>query len=416
MMSSQSAADGPSAMPDIPWIISVDDHVVEPPHIFDGRLPKHLQDRAPRVKRGIIDFGKAPGTEKDLVLSETGLAGDYWVYEGKNMPLFRHSAAAGVPPEEVDRGPVTFEDMRAGCYDPKARLDDMDVNHVEASLCFPTMPRFCGQTFLEAADKDLGLACVRAYNDWMVEEWSGSSGGRLIPLCLIPLWDPELAAQEVHRNADRGVHAVAFSEIPPFLGLPSVHDKNHYWDPFFRACAETTTTVCMHIGSSSRFFHTSDDAPSAVGFTLTFNNAMGSLADFIFSGTLVRHPDLKLAYSEAQIGWLPYVLERADKVWDHYALAAGIEGLLPEPPSTYFHRSVYGCFVDDEHGLQSLDEVGVDNVTFEVDYPHGDSTWPNTKKVAEHMFAGLDDETIYKIIRGNAIKMLSLDFDQDRRN
>ena len=113
----------------------------------------------------------------------------------------------------------------------------MDANHIEAALCFPTFPRFCGQTFTEAKDKELGLLCVKAYNDWMVEEWCGDSGGRLIPLCLIPLWDAELAAAEVRRNAERGVRAVCFSEIPPFLGLPSVHDPDHYWDPFFRACS-----------------------------------------------------------------------------------------------------------------------------------------------------------------------------------
>ena len=124
----------------------------------------------------------------------------------------------------------------------------MDANHIEAALCFPTFPRFCGQTFTEAKDKELGLLCVKAYNDWMVEEWCGDSGGRLIPLCLIPLWDAELAAAEVRRNAERGVRAVCFSEIPPFLGLPSVHDPDHYWDPFFRACAETKTIVNMHIG------------------------------------------------------------------------------------------------------------------------------------------------------------------------
>jgi predicted TIM-barrel fold metal-dependent hydrolase len=100
----------------------------------------------------------------------------------------------------------------------------MDVNHVQSALCFPTFPRFCGQTFTEAKDRELGLLSVRAYNDWMVEEWCGPAArGRLIPLTLIPLWDAELAAQEVRRNASRGVRAVAFSEIPPHLGLPSVH-------------------------------------------------------------------------------------------------------------------------------------------------------------------------------------------------
>ncbi|HWE55742.1 MAG TPA: amidohydrolase family protein [Acidimicrobiales bacterium] len=399
---------------DLPLIISVDDHVVEPPHMFEGRLPKRLQERAPRVERGLLGAGLTPQTSKQLVLRDDGDPGDYWVYEGKSMPLFRHSAASGLDRNDIDRGPVTFEAMRPGCYDPAARLLDMDLNHVEASLCFPTMPRFCGQTFYEADDKELGLACVRAFNDWMVDEWCGASGGRLIPLCLIPLWDPDMAAAEVRRNAARGVHAVAFSEIPPFLGLPSVHDASRHWDPFLAACAETDTTVCMHIGSATKLFTTSDDAPSAVAFTLTFNNAMASLADFLFSGTLARFPQLKLAYSEAQIGWLPYVLERADDVWGRYGKAGGITAVLDQPPSEYFRRQVYGCFFKDQHGLDSLDRIGADNITFETDYPHGDSTWPDTKAVAEEMFASLDDETVYKIVRGNAIRMLSLDFDRER--
>jgi predicted TIM-barrel fold metal-dependent hydrolase len=141
---------------------------------------------------------------------------------------------------------------------------------------------------------------------------------------------------------------------------------------------------------------------------------MASLTDFLFSGVLQRHPDLILAYSEAQIGWLPYCLERADNVWEQYALAGGIKGLLDEPPSAYFRRQVYGCFFNDLHGLKALDEIGVDNVTFETDYPHGDSTWPNTRAIAEAMCASLDEETVYKLMRGNAIKMLSLDLDRDR--
>jgi len=297
--------------------------------------------------------------------------------------------------------------MRPGCYEPKARLEDMDINHVEASLCFPSFPRFCGQTFTEAKDRDLGLACLKAYNDWMVEEWCGDSGGRLIPLTIIPLWDADLAAAEVMRNAERGVKAVCFSEIPAHLGLPSIHSG--FWEPFFAACEETSTVINMHIGSSSRMPATSADAPTAVAATLSFGNAMASLTDFLFSGVLVKHPKLTLAYSEGQIGWLPYILERADDVWREHRAWGGVKDLIPEPPSTYFRRQVYGCFFRDRHGLASLEEIGVDNVTFETDYPHTDSTWPDTKALAEEMTQGLSDEVIYKIMRGNAIRMLGLD-------
>jgi predicted TIM-barrel fold metal-dependent hydrolase len=306
--------------------------------------------------------------------------------------------------------PITYDEMRPGCYDPKARLDDMDLNWTEASLSFPTFPRFCGQTFLEAKDRELALACVKAYNDWMVEEWCGDSGGRLIPLTLIPLWDADLAAAEVRRNADRGCHAVCFSEIPHHLGLPSVHTR--HWDPFFAACEETATTVCMHIGSSSKMPATSPDAPVAVTATLSFGNSMASLSDFLFSGILVRYPTIKLAYSEGQIGWLPYILERADDVWVDHRAWHEAKDLVPEPPSSYYYKHVFGCFFKDRHGLESLNRIGVDNVTFETDYPHTDSTWPHTKELATKMVEGLSDDVVYKIMRGNAIRMLSLDLDR----
>jgi predicted TIM-barrel fold metal-dependent hydrolase len=260
---------------------------------------------------------------------------------------------------------------------------------------------------MEAEDKELSDLCVKAYNDWMVEEWCGASNGRLIPLIIIQLWDAELAAAEVMRNAERGVHAVCFSEIPPYLGLPSIHTD--YWEPFFRACQETNTVICMHIGSSSKMPSTSTDAPAAVGSTLTFGNAMSSMTDWMFSGWLERLPDLKLAYSEGQIGWIPYILERADKVWEDNRAWGGVADQVPMPPSTYYYRQIYGCFFDDVHGLESLDKVGVDNTTFETDYPHSDSTWPHTLETAKKLMGHLPAETIYKIVRGNAIKMLSLD-------
>lgn len=167
--------------------------------------------------------------------------------------------------------------------------------------------------------------------------------------------------------------------------------------------------MSMHIGSSSKMPATSADAPPAVSAALSFNNAMASLCDFLFSGVLVRFPQLELAYSEGQIGWLPYVLERVDDVWEEHRAWGGVRDAIPEPPSAYFRRQVYGCFFRDVHGLESLHRIGVDRVTFETDYPHTDSTWPHTKKVAEEMFQGLDAETVYKITRGNAIRMLKLD-------
>jgi predicted TIM-barrel fold metal-dependent hydrolase len=395
-------------MEDFPKIISVDDHVIEPPGVWQDRLPARFKEAGPRSVRAPLAEMTFVGGNFTFAEGE-GRPCDWWYYEDKRIPTTRLSAAAGFDRDDVKITAITYEEMRPGCYDPKARLEDMDMNWTEASLAFPSFPRFCGQTFLESKDKELALLCVRAYNDWMVDEWCAGSGGRLIPLCLIPLWDANLAADEIRRNAARGVRAVCFSEIPPYLGLPSVHDPNGYWEPFVAACAETGTVICMHIGSSSRMPSTSADAPPAVGSTLTFGNAMSSMVDWLFSGLLVKYPTLKLAYSEGQIGWIPYILERADNVWHDNRAWGGVADRVPEPPSTYYYDHIYGCFFDDEHGLESLKRVGVDNITFETDYPHSDSTWPHTLETAKKLMGHLDRDVVEKIVRGNAIRMLELD-------
>ena len=388
----------------IPRIISVDDHVVEPPDLWQNRLPKKFLDRGPRIER-LKGREQGMGWVRD---PEGDVWADVWFYDDLVMPFSRLSAAIGLG--DLGFGVTTFDEIRPGCWIQSERLTDMTANHVEASVCFPnTLPRFAGQAFYERADKELALLCVQAYNDWMVDEWCGTSGGRLIPLTIVPLWDAQLAADEVRRTAERGVRAVCFSEIPPYLGLPSIHDKERYWDPFFAACAETGTVINMHIGSSSKMPSTSKDAPPAVGSTLTFANACFSLVDWLMCGAFVRFPDLKIAYSEGQIGWIPYVLERANTVWQENRAWGGVADQVPVPPSELFRDHVYGCFFDDAHGLRSIDEIGEDNITYETDYPHSDSTWPHSRKIAEEQMADLTDKQRWKVVRGNAIKMLGLD-------
>ncbi|MGE0795909.1 MAG: amidohydrolase family protein [Acidimicrobiia bacterium] len=394
---------------DLPWIVSTDDHVIEPPHVWRDWLPARFRDRGPRVaRRGIARIEwKGAAAYAEVFDDASPMKGDVWVYDGRAVYTpKRNIAAAGYPKESWTGDPVTYDQMRPGCYEPAARLADMDLNWVEASLCYPTLPRFCGQTFLEGPDKELGSACVTAYNDWLVDEWCGSSAGRLVPVCLVPLWDPVAAAAEVRRNAARGVRAVAFSEIPHHLGLPSVHTD--HWDPLFAACQETGTVVCMHIGSSSKMPATSPDAPPAVTATLAFGNSMASLVDFLFSGVLVRFPALQLSYAESQIGWLPYVLERVDDVWeDNQAWA--VTKHIPEPPSGYYHRNVSVSFFKDGTGVENLGRVNPDNVCYETDYPHGDTTWPGSKAAVTALLAGVDDDAVRKIVRGNAIRLFQLD-------
>ncbi|TVR26256.1 MAG: amidohydrolase [Ilumatobacter sp.] len=399
-------------MRELPKIISVDDHVIEPAGVWMDRLPAKYHDVGPRIVRAPVKEMSFIGGKFVAIPGDPGDPGDlvdWWFYEDLRRPLTRLDSAVGFDRDQVTLKGVTYDDMRKGSWSVPERLEDMDVNGVEASLCFPTFPRFCGQTFTEASDRELALLCVQAYNDWMVDEWCGESGGRLIPLIIVPLWDPVAAAAEVRRNAERGVHAVCFSEIPPNLGLPSIHDADGYWEPFFEACNETKTTINMHIGSGSKMPSTSPDAPAAVGSTLTFANCAFSMVDWLMSGVFTRHTDLKVAYSEGQIGWIPYILERADAVWHENRGWGGVADKVLEPPSDLFRRHMYGCFFDDAHGLRSIEQIGVDNVTYETDYPHSDSTWPLTVELARKQTADLPDDIVHKVLRGNAITMLHLD-------
>jgi len=393
-------------MDELPWIVSVDDHVIEPPHLWERWLPSRLRDAGPRVVRDGSSIRWVDGNQV-LEKGGDGPQTDWWVYEDLAWCHQMLNACAGYEESEWWMGPIGFDQMRRGCYDPVARVADMDLNHVGASVCFPTYPRFCGQLFAEREDRAVALACVRAYNDWMVEEWCGDSGGRLIPLCLVPLWDADLAAAEVRRNAARGVRAVAFSELPGKLGLPTIHDPGNYWEPMFRACAETGTAIFMHIGSGSHWITSSPDAPPAVTAALVFVTSVMALTDWLFSGALARHDGLRICFAEGQIGWIPYVLERADNLWKK-AVWGTPDNRLPAPPSSYMPQ-VYGCFFDDLAGLAARERIGIDQIAFETDYPHQDGTWPHTLDTVRDFAPQLDATELWKVLRANACALLDID-------
>jgi predicted TIM-barrel fold metal-dependent hydrolase len=391
------------------WLISVDDHVLEPPDLWQSRLPAKFRDVGPR-----------------LVTDDTG---EFWLYEDKRIQTVGLSAVAGRAKEQFSPDPVPYSEMRPGCYDSKARVEDMDRAGILGSLCFPSFPRFCGQVFWEGKNRELGMLCVQAFNDWMLDDWCGAAPGRFIPLILIPLWDPRAAAKEMERCAARGAHAFAFSENPTLLGLPSIHDKDRYWDPVWATAQDTETVVCMHQGSSSHRFEMSADAPYLATQSWGIGSKQsGTMLDWLFGPVFVRYPGVKIALSEGGIGWMPYFLERAEQVLDKQRFWASqgereVVGGLLKPGGKAggprqsevdlltldirrtFRDHVFGCFIEDQAGLDNIHHIGVDNVMIETDYPHSDSTWPNSIQVAHKQLDRFDDETKYKILRGNAERL-----------
>ena len=401
-------ADVTPAEQDLPNMISVDDHVMEPKDLWQEQLPASLRERGPRTVREKVKLsfkGGHYGFERN---AEDGQWCDVWLFDDLVTPTGLLHAPAGVPRDEQRNIPAVYEDFRDGTWDQTARLADMDLNHVDAAINYPNIfPRFAGQGFLERSDKELALACLRIYNDWMIDDWCAGAGkGRLIPLTLVPLWDPALAAEEVRRCAGKGSYAIAFSENVAKLGQPSLYTGA--WDVLWEACQETDTSVSMHIGSSSSMPTTSDDAPLATSMSMYAQNAQGSLCDWVFSGSLERFPDITIAYAESQVGWMPFQLERMDAVWRD---GRGDVDNVKTLPSEQVKGRVYGCVFDDLHGLINRDAVGTDHILWETDYPHSDGTFPHSRKIAHELFtaAGMNAQECRMVLRSNAVKAYGLD-------
>ena len=371
-------------------LVSTDDHTVEPPDVFEGRVPAKYADRAPRVV-------------------EVGQRSFNWVFDGSPAPSLTTAATAGRGLDDHDE-PTSYEQIRPGTYNIHERVKDMNANGVLGSMCFPSFPRFAGSLFLEVAhrDADLSLAVTKAYNDWNIEDWCGAYPGRFIPICLVPLWDPEEAAKEIRRMAELGCHAVAFSKNPYTLGLPSLHSD--HWDPFWAACEDCETVVCVHIGSDGFMIQTAPDAPMLVKVTCSGINIYPTAADLLWSPMMYKFPKLMFALSEGGIGWVPYFLERADFTYEHHIGHRTDSPFYGQLPSERFKERIITCFIDDIHGVESLGSMNVDTVTWECDDPHPDSQWPNSPEgVARYLPIIHNDEIVDKITHLNTMRLFKYD-------
>jgi predicted TIM-barrel fold metal-dependent hydrolase len=369
--------------------ISVDDHVVEPPHMFEGRMPAKYVEQAPKVVR-------------------TDKGDDVWVFDGTTIPNIGLNAVAGRPRDEYGVNPTSFEEMRPGCYDIHERVKDMSAGGVLSSMCFPSFPAFSGRLFAASTDKDLALAAVRAYNDWHIDEWAGTYPGRIIPMALPVLWDPELCADEIRRVAEKGCHSLTFTENPVELGYPSFHQE--HWDPMFEAIVDVDMILNIHLGSSGKLAVTAPEAPMDVMITLQPMNICMAAADLVWSRVFKTFPDLRVALSEGGTGWIPYFLDRLDRTYDmHHAwTGADFGGRLP---SEVFRQHILTCFIADPVGLALRDEIGIDNICWEQDYPHSDSSWPTAPDELVEMAAryGVPDTDLDKITCTNAMRWYHFD-------
>jgi predicted TIM-barrel fold metal-dependent hydrolase len=370
-------------------LVSIDDHVIEPRDMFDHHAPAKYKDVMPKS-----------------IMDENGF--ENWWFQGKASPSSGLNAVVGWPNEEWGMNPSTFAEMRPGAYDIHERVRDMNRNGILASMCFPSFAGFNGRFLMEAEDRDLSLVTTRAYNDWHIDEWCAAYPGRFIPLAIGPVWDSEELAKEVRRVAAKGVRAFSMPELPHLQGLPSYHDLD-YWDPFFRAVSEEQVVMCLHIGQGFTAIRNAPDAPIDNMIILATQVSTFAAQDLLWGGAMTRYPDLKIAWSEAGIGWIPFYLSRCDR---HYVnqkwLGHDFRGKLP---SDIFREHSLGCYVTDPVALKVRHDIGIDTIAWECDYPHSDSIWPNAPEFVldEMNNASVPDDEISKITWQNTCRFFGWD-------
>ncbi|MCL2582885.1 MAG: amidohydrolase [Streptosporangiales bacterium] len=369
-------------------LISVDDHIIEPPDMFAGHLPAKYKDDAPR-----------------LVHADDGT--DVWKFRDVTVPNVALNAIAGRPKEEYGMEPQGLDEVRPGCYDVHERVKDMNAGGILASMNFPSFPGFAARLFA-TGDPEFSKALVSGYNDWHIDEWCGAYPGRFIPMALPAIWDPQACAEEVRRVARKGCYSLTFTENPAALGYPSFHSE--HWDPLWRALSETGTVLNVHIGSSGRLAITAPDAPPDVMITLQPLNIVQAAADLLWSRVVKEFPDVRIALSEGGTGWIPYFTDRLDRTYEMHSTWTG-QDFGGKKPSEVFRERFLTCFISDPVGVNLRHEIGIDNICWECDYPHSDSMWPDAPEVLHDVLTKYDvpDSDIRKMTHENAMRWYRFD-------
>ena len=380
------------------WVIDNDTHVSEPPDLFSSRLPRKWQDQAPRVVRN----------------EESGF--EVWVVgkeQNSTIPL-GHTAVAGWP-EPFPAAPSGFDEIPKAAHDAHARLEYMDSIRIWAMAIYPNVGGFGSQAFLNLAEPELMLECVRAYNDFLTD-WCAPAPERFIAIAAMPFWDVEACVKEIERTAKKGHRGVLFTGAPQDHGMPSL--ASPHWNPLWECAQAHDLPISFHIGSGE---FTGNEwtperielyGPGGINAQTSIGLFLGNgrqIVDLLFSGILPRYPDLKFVSVESGIGFIPFLLEAADHTFS-YGKVAKQRPEFTMKPSEYFARQVYGCYWFEEYAPgHMLDKIPVDNILFETDYPHPVCLYGDVREKIE---AGLGDapaEQRKKLLFDNAAKLYNVD-------
>ena len=367
-------------------IVSVDDHITEPPDVFTS-----------------VMSGPALATAPKLMTDPDGA--NHWEYQGVKVPSIGLNAVVGRPKEEYGMEPTSLDQLRKGCWDVHARIEDMNVNGIAASLNFASAMGLDGSMFYRAKDKEQALIHLQAYNDWHIDVWCGTYPGRFIPCAILPFWDMDLMVGELKRVAAKGCTAVSINENPTKCGLPSIHDA--YWEPLWKAVTDLDITICLHIGGGNPAPHASMDSPIEAWITTMPMSIVVGASDWLHLEALNRYPTMRIALSEGSIGWVPYFLERAD--FAHEQHKAWTNSKFETKPSDLFRKHFMNCFIEDAFGLKNVDELGEDVIAYECDYPHSDTLWPQSPERFWATAKHLKPEVIDKITHLNAMRFFRFD-------
>jgi len=372
-------------------LVSIDDHMIEPPDMYKNHVPAKWQDAVPKV-----------------VKNANGV--DEWHFQGSATSTpFGMAATVGWPREEWGFNPGSYSELRPGCFDVHERVRDMNANGVLAQMNFPTMAGFNARTFTEAEDKEIALVMLRGYNDWAIDEWAAAYPGRFIPQGIVPMWDVDRAVEEVHRLGQKGCRSISFPETPHVQGFPSF--LSGHWDPMLQAICDENMVLSLHIGAGFEVIRRPPEAPIDHLMVLATQISAITAQDLLFGPTLRTFPSLRVALSEGGIGWVPFYLERIDRHFTNQTWLHGGADFGGKLPSEVFREHFLVCYITDPSGLQLRHRIGVDIIAWECDYPHTDTTWPESPEFAwkELQDAGCPEEDIHKITWQNACRFFDWD-------